>query len=155
MSDFEVKADLHGVDEKLEEHAGLVAPKLQFLLNNVVQYGRNQVILHTPRGKRCQAIRGQGRGGLKAAIMGTSDSGSGHIYVDKGIAPYADWVIDGRGAIKAQNAKALRFCIDGQVVYRRSVGPAKGNDFMRKAVPQIETKTRSEVDQFTRWVTNL
>ena len=97
--------------------------------------------------------------------MGRTDSGSGHIYVDKGIAPYADWVIDGRGPVHAKTTSylgkdtgyrhALRFCIDGKVVYRRSVGPAKGNPVFDKAKGFILMKARSETDRFTRWVTNL
>ena len=111
--------------------------------------------MEAPRGKRCQAIRGQGRGGLKAAIQGEMDSNSGHIYVDEGIAPYAKWVIDGRGEVVAKNAQALRFCIDGKVVYRKRVGPSEANDFFLKALPKIQNKTRTEVQSFERWVKDL
>ena len=155
MSDFEIKVDTHGLDKKLEDHANKVAPKLKFLLGNITQYGRNRVMMEAPRGKRCQAIRGQGRGGLKASIQAQVDSGAGHIYVDQAIAPYAKWVIDGRGPVKAKKGKALRFCIDGQVVYRRSVGSAEANDFFLKAMPKIQNKTRTEVDSFSRWVKDL
>ena len=155
MSDFEVKADLHGLDKKLEEHADKVAPKLRLLLGNITNYGRNRVIMEAPRGKRCQSIKGGGRGGLKAAIQGEVDSTSGHIYVDQGIAPYAKFVIDGRGEVHAKNARALRFCVDGKVVYRKRVGPSEANDFFVKALPKIQNKTRTEVQSFERWVKDL
>lgn len=155
MSDFELKVDLHGLDQKLEKHAQEVAPKLKFLLGNITQYGRNRVVMEAPRGHRCQAIRGQGRGGLKAAIQAEVDSTSGHIYVDQGIAPYAKWVIDGRGEVKAKQARALRFCVDGKVIYRTRVGPSEANDFFLKALPKIQNKTRTEVSSFERWVKDL
>lgn len=39
--------------------------------------------------------------------------------------PYAKWVLEGRGSVVARKAKALRFEINGKVVFRKRVGPAR------------------------------
>lgn len=44
--------------------------------------------------------------------------------------PYALPVHEGRGPVFAKNAKALRFVIGGRVIYRKSVGPARSNDWL-------------------------
>jgi len=48
-------------------------------------------------------------------------------------APFAHFVEFGRGAITAKNGKVLRFEVGGQVLFRRSVGPAKAHPFMAPA----------------------
>lgn len=50
--------------------------------------------------------------------------------------PYARIVEEGRGAITARG-KALRFTIGGQVLYRKSVGPAAPRPFMRPSVERL------------------
>lgn len=46
--------------------------------------------------------------------------------------PYAEIVEKGRGPVVA-HGKALRFTINGQVLYRKRVGPAKGRWYMKRA----------------------
>jgi hypothetical protein len=46
---------------------------------------------------------------------------------------YVRWVEFGRGPVHAIRAKALRFRLDGVVVFRQSVGPARPRPFMRQA----------------------
>ena len=47
--------------------------------------------------------------------------------------PYAYFVENGRPAIRAKGKGMLRFVINGQVFYRKSVGPAKPRPFMKPA----------------------
>ncbi len=58
---------------------------------------------------------------------------------------YSGWVIGGRGPVYAKYRKALRFQLkSGEVLYRKSVGPAKANPFhergWRRAEPKVYQK---------------
>ena len=46
--------------------------------------------------------------------------------------PYAEWVEKGRGPVVARG-RALRFTINGKVLYRKRVGPAPGRRYMKRA----------------------
>lgn len=46
---------------------------------------------------------------------------------------YASYVEYGRPGFSVKNAKALRFVINGEVIFRKSVGPAPAKPFMKKA----------------------
>ncbi len=51
--------------------------------------------------------------------------------VDYGALPYARYVIEGRGPVRARRAKALRFFdAYGQPIFRKSVGPAPPHDLV-------------------------
>lgn len=60
--------------------------------------------------------------------------------------PYARIVHEGRGPVHAKRARYLRFVIDGVVYFRKSVGPAKANPFLRKAFDE----SRSTIDAALR-----
>jgi phage gpG-like protein len=61
--------------------------------------------------------------------------------------PYAKWVHNGRGPITAGPGKMLRFKIGGTVLFRKSVGPAKANPFMRRAMQSQRGAIRAEWQQ--------
>jgi phage gpG-like protein len=61
--------------------------------------------------------------------------------------PYAKWVHNGRGPITAGPGKMLRFEIGGTVFFRKSVGPAKANPFMRRAMQSQRGAIRAEWQQ--------
>lgn len=78
-------------------------------------------------------------GRLKTALMSRNAAGnvcrvSGatlEFGVDYGALPYARYVIEGRGPVRARRAKALRFYdAYGKVVFRKSVGPAPSHDLV-------------------------
>lgn len=48
--------------------------------------------------------------------------------------PYAAIVERGRGAVVARRAKALRFTVNGRVVFAKRVGPAPGQWYMKRAL---------------------
>jgi hypothetical protein len=52
---------------------------------------------------------------------------------------YAQWIEFGRGPVHAINAKALRFVINGEVFFRKSVGPAKAQPFMMQAISAAQS----------------
>ena len=52
---------------------------------------------------------------------------------------YYPYVVNyGRGPIFARRAHALRFVIGGQVIFRKSVGPARGTHFVENTARVIE-----------------
>ena len=53
-------------------------------------------------------------------------------------AKHAKWVEFGRGPVVAKRAKVLRFEIDGQVLFRKSVGPAAAQHFMSGGLRDAE-----------------
>lgn len=56
---------------------------------------------------------------------------------------YAQYVEYGRGPVRAINAKALRFVIDGQVFFRKSVGPMKAQPFVNASIKAASSKFQS------------
>lgn len=75
-----------------------------------------------------------------------------------GLSPfnYAAAVNFGRKAFGVKFAKALRFVIDGQVIFRKSVGPAPAQYFAEKgledALPRIEGEMASAVGRWSDWL---
>lgn len=47
---------------------------------------------------------------------------------------YAEWVEKGRGPVRAKDAEALRFTINGRTVFADNVGPAEPQPFLRPAL---------------------
>ena len=71
-------------------------------------------------GRLSNSIRTERRGLGEWAVIADTD--------------YARYVEYGRGPVVATEADALRFEIDGQVFYRKSVGPAPAQPFLRPAL---------------------
>lgn len=59
-------------------------------------------------------------------------------------AKHARWVEYGRGPVVARRAKVLRFEIDGQVLFRKSVGPAPAQYFLRNGLSDAEPAIAGE-----------
>lgn len=53
-------------------------------------------------------------------------------------APYLRYVLNGRGAVRASRARALRFIVGDQVIFRKSVGPAAANNYPARVRAQME-----------------
>lgn len=62
---------------------------------------------------------------------------------------YLKWVIEGRRGfgVKTPGVRALRFYVMGKAVFRRSVGPAKANDFREKAVRNAQVGVRVALER--------
>lgn len=65
-------------------------------------------------------------------------------------ARHSRWIEEGRGPVVARRAKALRFEVGGQVLFRKSVGPAAAQPFMRPALRQSELQIRTAFRDATR-----
>jgi hypothetical protein len=60
--------------------------------------------------------------------------------------PYASYVENGRGPVRAIRAQFLRFTIDGQVFFRRSVRAAAPRPFMSFAYFKCERVMIREIE---------
>lgn len=88
---------------------------------------------------------------------------TGLAYSD---APYYPYIIKGRGPVVAHGRNtylgkdigtrsALRFKPKGSSTYifRKSVGPAKANDYRRKAMARAKPRIDKNVADFVKWAT--
>lgn len=93
-----------------------------------------------------------GSNGLKKNII-IKEAGSNvrDVIANK---PYASYVEYGRPGFSAKNAKALRFVINGEVIFRKSVGPAPPKPFMKQAAEAAQQKAdflmNQEIEQKMR-----
>ena len=71
-------------------------------------------------GRLANSLRAERRGSGEWAVIADTD--------------YSRFVEYGRGPVVATEADALRFEIDGQVFFRKSVGPAPAQPFLRPAI---------------------
>lgn len=87
----------------------------------------------TPKG------RGEQPGALRAGYEDEQDYGVTRAsYRIRNRVAYLRWVLKGRGRVVAKKGRALRFVIDGKVFFRRSVGPAKANNFPSRAKQRMQ-----------------
>jgi Bacteriophage HK97-gp10, putative tail-component len=63
----------------------------------------------------------------------TYKDGNGTQIVDNS-KDYAQYLEYGRGPVTAIKAKALRFVINGEVIFRKSVGPMKAQPFVKESI---------------------
>lgn len=123
MSDIQIK----NLDQTAERMRTMPDRALQAEIEIIKALGDRWLLMlqdETPRGE------GETSGALAGNYQTEESAGAGgveyHIY---NLTPYLRYVLKGRGPVYAINAKALRFVINGQVFFRRSVGPAEANDF--------------------------
>jgi hypothetical protein len=96
--------------------------------------------------------RGENPGALRAGYEDEQDySATRASYRIRNRVPHLKWVLKGRGRVVAKKGKALRFVIDGQVFFRRSVGPAKANNFP----PRARTKMQGDIEAARRELPRL
>lgn len=87
----------------------------------------------TPRGQ------GEDPGGLVGAYqVEESYTPNSASYRITNTTPYLRYVLNGRGPVEATSGHMLRFVIDGEVFFRKRVGPAAANDFPSRAAVQMQ-----------------
>lgn len=91
----------------------------------------------TPKGRG--EARGRQRLSASYEVQEHYDT-SGAAYRIRNTAPQLRYVIRGRGPVVATRARALRFVIDGQVFFRKRVGPATPNDFPARVKAKMQSK---------------
>ncbi len=64
--------------------------------------------------------------------------------------PYAGFVENGRGAVHARPGGVLRFVINGEVLFRKSVGPAKARPFLAPAQAYFDAHASAYVERALR-----
>lgn len=85
---------------------------------------------------------GRLRASIATEIRGT---GGGVVGVVGSNVKYARIVEEGRGPVVAKG-RALRFEIGGQIIFRKSVGPAKGKPYLRPALQRNRARIGREFD---------
>jgi len=80
-----------------------------------------------------------------------SASAAGVSYRIYNLTPYLKFVLKGRPEVFAISAKALRFVINGQVIFRKSVGAAEANDFPAR----VRRAMQGDIDAAKREIPNL
>ena len=141
-TNLDVVIDTHGLEKKLLAKGDQLQSKIQQMHRLMLTDAQRDVQKEAPRRT----------GRLKSAVQYKLGGNSGQIFINKGIAPYCDWVIDGRGPVHAIKAKALHFFINGQEFFRTSVGPSKPNPFVDKAVPEVEQQIEGRLNTFLKWL---
>ena len=140
-TNIDIVVDTHGLEKKLLSKGDQLQSKIQQMHRLMLTDAQREVQREAPRRT----------GRLKSAVQYKMGGNSGQIFINKGIAPYCDWVIDGRGPIHGTD-KPLAFKINGETIIRWSVGPAKPNPFFDKAVPTIERQIETRVNAFEKWL---
>ena len=72
---------------------------------------------------------------------------SGDSQIIDNTKEYAQYVEYGRGPVYAVNAKALRFVINGEVLFRKSVGPMKAQPFVKDSLNSASGKFNHVFDK--------
>jgi hypothetical protein len=139
---IDVVVDTHGLEQKLQQKSSQLQSKIRQMQRLMLTDAQREVQREAPRKT----------GRLKGAVQYSMGSNVGQIFVNKGMAPYVDWVIDGRKGFCVKNKKALRFVIQGKTIFRKCVGPAKPNPFFDKSVPQVERHIETRLNAFTKWL---
>jgi DNA invertase Pin-like site-specific DNA recombinase len=102
---------------------------LDKIIGNLAKFEQNTIRDITRLGQ--QVAQAKSKGSLAKSITIQDQSQQEKDLV--ATKPYATFVEFGRGAITAQNKKALKFVVNGKTVFAKSVGPAKPRPFMRPA----------------------
>ena len=85
---------------------------------------------------------------LQKEIMQSGRSIAGAVKSLGSIAPYNEWVHDGRGPVVAKPGKALRitFC-DGTTIFRKRVRASTANPFMDKGLATAQPRIQQRFDE--------
>ncbi len=94
-------------------------------------------------------------GTTKSAIRHKLTSTGGQVYVDEGIAPWVKYLIEGRGPVVAKKAKALHFCIAGNDIFVKRVGPSKPNDIMQKGYVLSLPSVGTQAEELGNWLNEV
>lgn len=143
---FDIVVDDHGLAKRLESKGIEVERRGHKLVSDISDAVQFSVKRAAPRGKTSK---------LKASIRNKPNRNRGVVYVDEGIAPYASYVIEGRGGFGPKNKKALHFFVDGKEVFTKRVGPSKPNNFFKKGFEQSQAKVDHLVNKFGKWLGTL
>lgn len=176
---YEYKIDDKGLKEKLGHKSSEIAPEFTRRTARMLTTIENVVKNFIPHGQHC---RGKG-GTTKSAIRHRLTENGGQVYADENLAPWFKWFHDGRGPVEAKyggtfhhdkktgkithytpqtylgkkigGAGALRFCIHGELIFRRSVKASKPNPVMQKGAQEGFKKIQPQVNDLARWITEL
>ena len=119
-----------GYTEKMLERIQNIEPLMDRLVDSDVlaileeNYAASGIKWHTQQRVSTGTLKaGVTKRGAKGNYIIPSKQGA-RVGVSYDAIPYARFVIEGRGPLRAKRAKALHFWLDGKEFFRKSVGPA-------------------------------
>ena len=159
MPQPQIEFDMRGFDEfarRMNEADDIVKITLNDGLRKIGKLfvptkGSGPLANETPRrtGKLARSsffiIDADGPDQQKLTILQPAKSEGGEFY--------GHWVREGRGPVVAKKAKALRFEIDGVVIFRKRVGPAKANPYHKRVLKANRNKIQDIIRQMGDRVT--
>lgn len=77
----------------------------------------------------------------------------GIVFQDPGIAPYGEWVIDGRGEVVPKNKKVLHFFINGTEIFTMHSKATKENPVFDTGFAAAQGELDQRIAVFETWLT--
>ena len=133
-----------GMAEKVRKNPGEFVKRTQDMLDTIQRDWQ----FFIPRGQGCS-----GKGGTtKSAIRTRPTNRGGEVYADEGTAPWFKWFEDGRGTVRPRKAKALRFCIQGTMIFTKKSGPSQPAKSMEKGKQMAEPTIRRKAEELGKYL---
>ena len=146
MPTFKIKMEDHGLAKDFRVKGALLETHQRRFLVDLLMIAKRWIQRFTPRRT----------GKLKANTKWEVNSDShGWAGPDMRSTRYARWVIDGRGPIFASEGHYLKFQIAGTIFFRKYVGPAAPNDYVRLAAVSISPEITRKLAVFGAWLENV
>lgn len=165
---IDIKVDDHGVPQKLRSMDGEVGQRTQHLLNDISFTVQSAIKRSSPHKT----------GRMKSSIRKTVNPNSALVFADEGIAPYVNYVIEGRGAFcakgstqgtymgitrsgslgtskKGKRGGYLHFWINGKEIFTRCVRASRPNDVFLKGYNKSKGQVTNKINKFGDWITQL
>lgn len=121
--------DLRAFQRMRREYTNALPRVRQDAVQTAVRLGAEHARTHHIHTRRSGNLTSRAK--LFGRIIRNSANATTGVITNKAF--YVRWVEFGRGPVHAIRAKALRFRLDGVIVFRQSVGPARPRPFMRPA----------------------
>ena len=139
----EVTLNTHGLESQLKRKSNEVGPRLIKLLNDSARDVARNVKRKSPH------VTGK----LKSSITHTIGGNGGVVYANESIAPYVDYVVNGRRGFCAKNKQALYWKGASHPV--RCVKASKPNPIFEKGYEISGSDIQKRCDEFITWASNI
>jgi hypothetical protein len=143
---MEIVVNTNGLESKIKRKSDQLGPQLVKLLYDSARDVEKHVKHKAPRGKT---------GHLKDSINHKLGGTGAIVFANESIAPYVDYVIDGRGAFCAKNKQYLHFFYKGNEVFTKCVKASKPNPFFDKGYESSLMDVNRRSENFINWASNL
>jgi hypothetical protein len=134
-----------GINGKFASEAPhMLAQSLDTLGQAMLDIARDEAPIAGPGDGPPGFVPGALRRGI--TLTAKTEGARGHIEVVS-TADHTKYVVGGRGSVFPIRAKVLAFWKNNKLIFRKSVGPAKANEFMDRAAIRIEPVINTHVSR--------